>query len=144
MPVNNGWWTNPLSRGIAPARAWFLRWVPFHKNRRQQSRDRVWSIALCAKQVCSHTFAKPWPTKWFANGHPVAIEGPRSLSMENRCAGRDFGRRGGCAGASMMRHHAPALRCLVIHIGGEYIGCLRAVSAQHFDTFDQVVHGAGQ
>ncbi|MEY4154850.1 MAG: hypothetical protein RLZZ278_1698, partial [Pseudomonadota bacterium] len=25
----------------------------------------------------------------------------------------------------MVRHHAPALRCFVIHVGGEHIGCLR-------------------
>jgi hypothetical protein len=48
------------------------------------------------------------------------------------------------ARAGVVRHHAPALRGLVIDVGGQHEGMARAFGGEHLDALQHVVHGAGQ
>lgn len=45
-----------------------------------------------------------------------------------------------CAGAGVVKHHAPALRCFVINIGGNDVGMMQAFIRQNLNTFTHVVH----
>ena len=44
----------------------------------------------------------------------------------------------------MVRHQAPALRRLVIDVGGNHIDLARAFFGQYFDAFAQIVHTADE
>ena len=43
-----------------------------------------------------------------------------------------------------MRHHAPALRGALVHIGGHHQSFVLAFDSLNVDAFDHVVHGTGE